>query len=86
MYDDKANNAETVRRVAFTSQMVDTQPPLGKEGEAPFVFQKVFSEGDFMAGGLLVVPRGKEKPLKPSRDNSYVRLSRYLCPFVVRLV
>lgn len=64
--------------------MVETKPyllsqgkgPKGEAyGEAPFTFQKVFSELDYMAGGLLIIPKGKGKPLKPSKDNSYVRRS-----------
>ena len=32
-----------------------------------FRFQKIFSEGDFMSSGVVVLPRGAEKPNKNSR-------------------
>lgn len=37
-----------------------------------FLFQKIFGDGDFIAAGQLLIPPGKKKPVKPSRDNSYV--------------
>lgn len=41
-------------------------------GKQSFRFQKVFTDGDFMAGGILEIPVNEKKPLKPARDNSYV--------------
>lgn len=38
-----------------------------------FGFQKVFTELDYLAGGILSIPKGAQKPLKPAKDNSYVR-------------
>lgn len=39
-----------------------------------YSFQKVFTELDYMAGGIMIIPPKKSKPLKPARDNSYVRV------------
>lgn len=38
-------------------------------------FEKIFSDGDYMAGGILEIPVGSKKPIKPAKDNSYVRPS-----------
>jgi len=35
-------------------------------------FQRIFTDGEFMAGGVLVIPPNEAKPLKPARDNTYV--------------
>ncbi|EJD53167.1 hypothetical protein AURDEDRAFT_148985 [Auricularia subglabra TFB-10046 SS5] len=56
------------RRVAFTAAMVNPKPAEKND----FLFQKIFGDGDFIAAGQLVIPPGKKKPVKPSRDNSYV--------------
>jgi centromere protein C len=37
-----------------------------------YQFQRIFTDGVFMAGGWLVIPPGCNKPLKPARDNTYV--------------
>ena len=37
-----------------------------------YKFQRIFTDGAFMAGGMLVIPSGEMKPLKPARDNTYV--------------
>ncbi|KAK4058584.1 mitotic fidelity of chromosome transmission- protein [Microbotryomycetes sp. JL221] len=61
-------NAEVSRRIAFTSKMIDPKPTYNNK----FAFQKIFTELDYLAGGVLVIPVGAEKPSKPARDNSYV--------------
>jgi centromere protein C len=38
-----------------------------------YKFEKIFSDGEYMAGGILEIPVGSKKPIKPARDNSYVR-------------
>ena len=53
--------------VAFTSTMLD--PKATKHG---YRFQRVFTDGEFLGAGLLVIPPGEKKPLKPSKDNTYV--------------
>lgn len=57
--------------IAFTSKMIATKTA----GKQNFRFQKIFTDGDFMAGGILEIPVNEKKPLKPARDNSYVRES-----------
>lgn len=66
---DYVDNEEVRRRVAFTARMIK---PKQAPGQA-YSFEKVFTESEFMAGGIIEIPVGAEKPLKPSRDNSYVR-------------
>ena len=48
--------------------MVNCKPALNNA----FLFQKIFGDADFIAAGQLVIPRGKQKPNKPTRDNTYV--------------
>lgn len=54
--------------MAFTAAMVNPKPAEKDD----FLFQKIFGDGDFIAAGQLLIPPGKKKPVKPSRDNSYV--------------
>lgn len=60
-------NAETTRRIAFTAKMIDPRPTYNNK----FMFQKVFTELDYLASGILQIPAGAEKPSKAARDNSY---------------
>ncbi|SCV69126.1 BQ2448_2146 [Microbotryum intermedium] len=60
--------AETQRRVAFTKKMINTKPA----GQGEFRYQKIFSELDYLAGGIIDIPSGSEKPQKPSKDNTYI--------------
>ncbi|KAI5479575.1 centromere protein C [Pseudohyphozyma bogoriensis] len=60
--------AEAVRRIAFTAKMMDPKPTFRNK----FAFQKIFSELDYLAGGILQIPAGCEKPSKNARDNSYM--------------
>jgi centromere protein C len=52
--------------------MVDPRPTYNNK----FMFQKIYTELDYLAGGILQIPAGAEKPTKPAKDNSYVRCSR----------
>jgi hypothetical protein len=45
-------------------------------GKHAYRFQKIFTDGQYMAGGVLEIPVGASKPLKPARDNTYVRFIR----------
>lgn len=45
---------------------------------AEFLYQKVFGEDQFIAGGFVYLPVKTQKPGKPSRDNAYVSDSRML--------
>ena len=49
--------------------MVNCKPAMNNA----FLFQKIFGDADFIAAGQLIIPPGKEKPNKPTRDNTYVR-------------
>lgn len=44
-------------------------PKATKHG---YRFQRVFTDGEFMGAGLLIIPPGEKKPLKPAKDNTYV--------------
>ena len=67
-------DGEIQRRIAFTAKMVSPKPSTS----GTIMFQKVFTELDYLAGGVLLIPAGTAKPLKASKDNSYVRLYRLL--------
>ncbi|KAG8938493.1 hypothetical protein FRC04_008519 [Tulasnella sp. 424] len=47
--------------------MLNPKQPLN----ATYAFQKVFSDGEFVAGGVLEIPVGGKQPSKPARDNTY---------------
>lgn len=48
--------------------MLEPKRPMN----ADYAFQKVFMDGDFVAGGILEIPVGGAKPSKPARDNTYI--------------
>ena len=60
-----------VAGIAFTKKMIDPRPTHNNS----FMFQKIYTELDYLAGGILQIPAGGEKPQKPAKDNSYVRSS-----------
>ena len=39
-----------------------------------FAFQKILSDGEFVAAGYVEIPVGRAKPRKSTRDNTYVRI------------
>ena len=41
-------------------------------GGSDYQFQKVFSEGEFLASGMLVLPKGAQKPSKNSHQSAMV--------------
>jgi hypothetical protein len=41
-------------------------------GAGEYSFQKVFSEGDFLASGVLELPKGAKKPSKNSHSSAMV--------------
>ena len=46
-----------------------------------FAFQKILSDGEFVAAGYVEIPVGRSKPRKSTKDNTYVRvLSDYQMP------
>ncbi|KAJ6574672.1 hypothetical protein B0H19DRAFT_1125199 [Mycena capillaripes] len=62
------------RRVAFTAKMFNPQSAKVSGPDDGWSFEKIFGDGDFMAAGQLVIPTGKRKPGKGTKDNTYVRL------------
>ena len=63
--------------IARTAAQLDPKTPLG----ADYMFEKVFSDADYFAGGIIQIPVKCKKPSKPSNDNTYVciiRRSMYL--------
>lgn len=62
--------------IAYTAAMME---PEAANSTNTFSYQKVFSDDDFIASGVLALPVGGEKPMKGTKDNTYVRI--YLCYF-----
>ena len=58
--------------VAFTEKMMNPVPTQAGK----FSFQKIYTELDYLAGGILQIPAGQQKPMKAAKDNSYVRFSQ----------
>jgi hypothetical protein len=61
----------TIAGIVFTSTMLD--PKSTRHG---YKFQRIFTDGEFMGGGVLIIPPGEKKPLKPAKDNTYVGLTQ----------
>lgn len=53
------------------SSLISTKPVTG----SAFHYQKAFGEDGFIAGGIVLIDPGHEKPSKPSHDNVYVSLA-----------
>ncbi|KAK0547450.1 mitotic fidelity of chromosome transmission- protein [Tilletia horrida] len=58
---------ETTRRIACQRNEVKTRKVFNSD----FKFEKVFGVDDFMAAGVIEIPIGGSKPVKPSKTNSY---------------
>ncbi|CAD6884337.1 unnamed protein product [Tilletia laevis] len=58
---------EVTRRIACQRSEVKTRKVFNSD----FKFEKVFGVDDFMAAGVIEVPVGGSKPVKPSKTNSY---------------
>lgn len=56
--------------LAFTAKMIEPKQSTNSD----FAFQKVFSDGEFVASGQVVLPVGGKKPSKSSKDNTYVSI------------
>ncbi|GJE87017.1 CENP-C like-domain-containing protein [Phanerochaete sordida] len=65
---DFVTGKESETRVAFTAGMVS----LRDAANANFKFQKMFSDGSFLAAGQLLIPPEGSKPTKSTRDNSFI--------------
>ncbi|KAJ7275508.1 Mif2/CENP-C like-domain-containing protein, partial [Mycena haematopus] len=69
---DYRTGKPVTRRVAFTAKMFDPAPANVKGPDDAWSFQKIFGDADFMAAGQLVIPVGKRKPGKGTKDNTYI--------------
>ena len=47
---------------------VEPEPAIGGE----FAFKKLFGDDDFIASGVITFPVGGKKPMKGTKDNTYV--------------
>lgn len=56
-------------RITCTAESLRPQPAFNRQ----FLYEKVFTIGDYMAAGKLVIEQGGEKQPKSSKDNNYVR-------------
>jgi centromere protein C len=79
---DYHTSGNVTRRVAFTAKMFNPKPAKVKGPDDAWSFEKTLGDGDFMAAGQVVIPVGKRKPGKATKDNTYVGralhdLSRY---------
>jgi hypothetical protein len=45
---------------------------LKNTSSGDYKFQKVFSEGEFLASGMLLIPKGREKPNKNTHQSAMV--------------
>jgi centromere protein C len=54
--------------LAFTAKHVEPEPAIGGE----FAFKKLFGDDDFIASGVITFPVGGKKPMKGTKDNTYV--------------
>ena len=55
--------------IVYTAKMVQTTPSANGE----WAFDRIFSDANFMAAGMItLIPNGR-KSTKPTKDNTYVR-------------
>ncbi|KAJ3321263.1 hypothetical protein HDV06_004488 [Boothiomyces sp. JEL0866] len=57
------------QKIAVTPNMLETHKSIGS---GDYRFQKVFSEGDFIASGVLEISKGAEKPNKNSHASAMI--------------
>ncbi|TRM59181.1 Mif2/CENP-C like-domain-containing protein [Schizophyllum amplum] len=61
-------NEEVKRRIIYTAKMVQTAPSANGE----WAFDRIFSDANFMAAGMItIIPNGR-KSTKPTKDNTYI--------------
>ena len=54
-------------------------------GQGDYRFQKIFSEGEFIASGVLVLPKDGQKPAKNSHQSAMVySINLDICDFARR--
>ncbi|KAF8213567.1 Mif2/CENP-C like-domain-containing protein [Mycena galopus ATCC 62051] len=69
---DYHSGKTVTRRVAFTTKMFSPAPAKEKGPDDAWSFEKIFGDGDFVAAGQLVIPEGKRKPRKSTKDNTNI--------------
>lgn len=76
--------ASTANAFPQFSDIVATPEMLNPRtvGAGDYKFQKIFSEGRFFASGMLVMPRGSEKPNKNSNGSAMVMRRAHISPSV----
>lgn len=62
-----ATKQEEYQKIAMTPEMVDANRTVSS---GDYSFQKVFSEGEFIASGVLELPHGSTKPSKNSHGSA----------------
>ena len=67
---DAEKGTEVPMRIACTADSIRPRQAFNQS----FSYEKLFGVGEFMAAGILVIPVDGDKPTKPSKDNSYVRI------------
>ncbi|THH23100.1 hypothetical protein EUX98_g8078 [Antrodiella citrinella] len=65
---DYEKGIEVEKRIAFTAKMLNLRPAANND----FAFQKIFGDGNFIAAGQLVIPVGRQKPTKGTKDNTFI--------------
>ncbi|KAG9038977.1 hypothetical protein FRB95_013655 [Tulasnella sp. JGI-2019a] len=68
MVVDFDTGEELMKVIAHTAAMVNPKTP----NNAEYSFQRVFMDGEFVAGGVLNIPVNGRKPPKASRDSTYI--------------
>ncbi|KAJ3273732.1 hypothetical protein HDV01_004011 [Terramyces sp. JEL0728] len=63
------SNNDLTKEIAVTPNMLETHKSIGS---GDYRFQKVFSEGDFIASGVLEISKGAEKPNKNSHASAMI--------------
>ncbi|KAJ3010953.1 hypothetical protein HKX48_007123 [Thoreauomyces humboldtii] len=63
-----ATGEEEDQRIVATPEMLNPKTT----GAGDYKFQKVFSEGNFFASGMLVLPKGSQKPNKNSQSSAMI--------------
>ncbi|GMK59792.1 hypothetical protein CspeluHIS016_0900090 [Cutaneotrichosporon spelunceum] len=65
---DYTTGDDVVRKTFLPHAFIEPKPVRG----GSFYYQKAFGEDGFIAGGVVMIPPGGEKPAKPSGDNAYI--------------
>jgi hypothetical protein len=53
--------------------------------KGPFSFQKIFEDEEFIASGILTLPLDGHKPVRETKDNTYVGVNSLLAVVTLML-